>query len=151
MVKYAVPGFLTSLIISIILFSFIKEEPSYGGVAMLAGKGNNRKSDDIKNESAMGNYGNTSIPEIHPLVIIDQNISESVCQEEPPKKETPKKEKKKQAIIISPVKDEIVLVTKDTFVAPVIESPDTLSARVVNDQNLEPNKRKKKKKKFLFF
>jgi hypothetical protein len=158
MIKYTLPGSVTLLIVSIILFSlFVNEKSSYTGLARPVGKAANKdKIAKVKKESVISEYGKSNVPEIVPIVMINQDTAKPASKEEvkePAKKEAKKKEKKKKKKeeIVSLPKEEITLVKADTFVAPVVTSPDTLSPKVTNDQTQDTGKRKKKKKKFLFF
>jgi hypothetical protein len=156
MAKYTLFGSISLLIISIIIFSsFIKDNPSYIGVASTVNKINKYKLTDEKKEAQNG-YRIINIPEIAPIVILHEDTPETISSEEeikePLKKEALKKEKKKKKMVIIPeVKEEIPLVKEDTFVIPIIVSKDTLSPKNSNDLVQDANKKKKKKKKFLFF
>ena len=155
MAKYTLFGSISLLIISIILFSsFIKDNPSYIGIAHSVSKVNNNKSTELKADY-IRDYGKSNIPEIAPITIIHQDTPKLISIEEENKdlvkKEVPKKKKKKPEIV-TPVKEEIPLVKADTFEGPIVASPDTSSSKTPNDQIQEPDqKKKKKKKKFLFF
>ncbi|HXA02514.1 MAG TPA: hypothetical protein VNW99_11040 [Cytophagaceae bacterium] len=149
--KYVLPGSVTLLIVSIILLSFVKEDPSYIGIASTV---SNINKTDVEKGPVISGYGKRIIPEIAPIVIINQDIPKATSNaenKEPVKKEVIKKKKKKRAIIISPVKEEIALAEKDTFVAPTLSERDTLSSKIANNQTQQPDQKKKKKKKFLFF
>jgi hypothetical protein len=155
MAKYALFISISLLIASIILFSsFIKDNPSYTGIARAVSKVNNNKAAHIKKEH-VNDYGKSNVPEIDPITIINQDIPKTSSSEEDEtkkslKKEALKKEKKKLELI-TPEKEEIILVKADTFVIQTLASSDTLSPKIANEQIQEQPQGKKKKKKFLFF
>jgi hypothetical protein len=141
------------LIASIILFSsFLKEKPSYIGLARTVGQPRSEKPNHevIK---PVADYTKREIPEIAPVVSIIQAIPEPATEKVTtrPEKKAVRPAPKKEVVISSPVTEEADVAQPDTAAFQTVSKPDTTKQVSAAVNTMEQPQGKKKKKKFLFF
>jgi hypothetical protein len=156
--KYAfIP--VTLLITSIIVFTSLKEKPSYISIARTVEQ-SRFTADYIEEPQATQDFANINIPEVMPIANISHAIPQTVTSEEPAKTEKSEtsdrpakaeKAKKKQVKTNVAMEAPSVPVSEEMDNAPLeISTPDTSQAKTP-EVSQEPVKEKKKRKKFLIF
>jgi hypothetical protein len=158
--KYAfIP--VTLLITSIIVFTSLKEKPSYISIARTVEQ-SRFTADYIEEPQSIQDFANINIPEMIPIADISNAMPQTVTLEEPAKTEKSEasdrpakaeKAKKKQVKTNVAIEAPGTLVSEeiDNAAAQEISTPDTSQAKTPEVISQEPVKEKKKKKKFLIF
>ncbi|MFL5728772.1 MAG: hypothetical protein ACJ75J_04720 [Cytophagaceae bacterium] len=157
MLKYAGWISLGSLISSIIILSsFMKEKPSFEGIARKVEK----KADPapvslIVRTQAMSDHNKIQSPAIAEIVPVEVKLPEPAEVKKEEEKPLVKKEVKKPAPkkkeIPEPLKEEVAVAEEAPVVIEITSKPDTTVTVSVSGTSTEAAPAKKKKKKFLFF
>jgi hypothetical protein len=150
MKKYAAQIPFVLLIASIILFSsFLKEKPSYLGLARTIGQ---PRPEELSHEvfKPAADYART---EIAPVLSITQEIPEPPAEKViiKPEKKAVAPPQKKPAVSSLIAAEPDLAPQPDTAAFQVVSKPDTLIPVIAAEPAHEQPQGKKKKKKFLFF